>query len=286
MSFDEDKNRQIQAYKEEFIAVLEGDVEELIARHDLEPEEGEEASVYDYINSVILGNFEPESGFMLNKNLECDLFDDNVSYVRFHRAVGGPGADYIIGSNGDAVLKYSWGGLHLENISGSHEHSVLFELAEMAYGEVFTKNLFEMDEYELSLRLKEDLGVESFKEFVNDNASKIDCETVSFDVVFEFLENNEYNLEAAVQDILDKEEFYVCDVEGKNFSAEDFINDIKTHIQTIEELANDSDFETACQAFGVNADLIGEIDFDNLEEEIKKAFEPEVEVKNKVKPKI
>lgn len=286
MSFDEETLRQKKSYREELTAILEGDVEEFIARHDLEPEEGEEASVFDFTNNILLGHLEPMSGLKLDDRFGCEVFDDDTLFVVFHGTYGGPNVDYIIGSNGDAFLRYSYGDQKIERIPGGHEHSVLFEMAEMIYGKQFTENQFEFDDDEIFLRLKKDLGVESFKEFVNDNASKIDCETVSFDVVFEFLENNEYSLEAAVQDILDKEEYYVCDVEGKNFSAEDFINDIKTHIQTIEELVNHSDFENACQVFGVDANLIGEIDFDNLEEEIKQAFEPEVEVKNKSKPKI
>ena len=283
MSFDEETLRQKQSYREELIAILNGDVEELIARHGLEPEEGEEASVYDFTNNILLGNLEPMSGLKLDDRFECEVFDDDASFVVFHRTVGGPNVDYIVGSNGDAFLRYSYGEQKIERIPGNHEHSALHELAG-AYGKQFTE--IELDDDEIFLRLKKDLGVDSFEEFITDNADIKQGDVVPFATVLEFLKDNDYNFEEAVQAIIRNDEYYVCNEKGEDFSPEDFVKDIKAHLETLEEVVLNSDFENVCSVFSIDADKITEIDFDYLEDEIKEAFEPEVEVKNKSKPKI
>lgn len=286
MSFEQDKIKQIALYKDEFIAILENDIDSLIKKHGLEPVEGEEPSSYDYINDVILGYMEPVSGFMLNNDYESQLFDDNVSYVRFHRAVGGPNVDFIVGSNGDAIFRYSYGGHHIDRISGNHEYSPLHEAAESIYAEKFTYNNFEMDDEELTLRQKQDLGVDSFEEWVNNNAQVIDCEVITFKELLHHLKETDYNLESAVIDSLEKGSFNLCDFEGVDFKPEDLIGDIKEHIRTLEKLSLNSDFEDVCSCFGINADDLTEIDFDNITDKLEQAFEPEEpEVKTKFKPK-
>lgn len=288
MSFDEDKNRQIEYYKQEFTSILEGNVEELIEKNSYIPQEGEEAGVYEHLSNVILGNFEPESGFILNHDYDCKLFEDDVSYVRFHRGFGGPGIDYIIGSNGDAILKYSWGGLHLDDIRGSHEHSALFEIAEMIYGEKFTNNYFEMDDEEILLRNKISLGVESFEEFITDNADPKGAPVLSFEEFVDCLKETEFNALDATKKALEEGWFNCYDAFTlESYTAEDLKGDIENHIKTFEKLSLNSDFEDVCSAFGIDADKLTEIDFDDLEDEFEAAFNPEVEVKvkNKVSPK-
>ena len=285
MSFDEETLRQIQSYRDELIAILNGDVEELIASHGLEPEEGEEASVFDFTNNVLLGNLEPMSGLKLDDRFECEVFDDNTSFVVFHRTSGGPNVDYIVGSDGDAFLRYSYGEQKIERIPGNHEYSVLFEMAEMIYGKQFTE--IELDDDEIFLRLKKDLGVDSFEEFITDNADIKQGDVVPFATVLEFLKDNDYNFEEAVQAIIRNDEYYVCNEKGEDFSPEDFVKDIKAHLETLEEVVLNSEFENVCSVFSIDADKITEIDFDYLEDEIKEAFEPEeTEVKktNKRKP--
>lgn len=279
MSFEEDNIKYIDSCRKEFEAILNNDIDYLF-------EKGVEPDLYDYVNNKFLGVKEPESGFMLNHNLETNIFDNDVSYVRFHKFAGGPSADFIIGSNGDAILKYSYGVLHLEEIKSDYDDNVLKDIAENLYGEKFTANQFEMDDEELTLRQKRDLGVDSFEEWVNNNAQVIDCEVLTFKELLHHLKETDYNLKSAVIDSLEKGSFNLCDFEGVVFKPEDLIGDIKEHIRTLEKLSLNSDFEDVCSCFGINADDLTEIDFDNITDELEQAFEQEEpEVKTKFKPK-
>lgn len=279
MSFEKENIKYIDSCRKEFEAILNNDIDYLFKK-------GEEPDLYDYVNNNFLGVMEPESGFMLNHNLETNIFDNDVSYVRFHKSAGGPSADFIIGSNGDAILKYSYGVLHLEEIKSDYDDNVLKDIAENLYGEKFTANQFEMDDEELTLRQKQDLGVDSFEEWVNNNAQVIDCEVITFKELLHHLKENDYNLESAVIDSLEKGSFNLCDFEGVDFKPEDLIGDIKEHIRTLEKLSLNSDFEDVCSCFGINADDLTEIDFDNITDELEQAFEQEEpEVKTKFKPK-
>lgn len=288
MSFNDDMNRQIQSYKEELKAILNDDVDTLIKNHDLQVEDGEEPSVYDYVNDNVLGSLEPKSGFSLNKDYGRDDFYDDISYVIFNRTVGGPGVNYIVGSNGEAFMTYAWANdFKLIRMSGHDEYNVLNEMAERLYGDKFTANNFEMDDEELDLRRKAEYGVDSFEEWINDNAQVADCEVISFKELLHHLKENDFDLEAAVIDAINEGSFNVCNSVGESYSREDFINDVKAHADTLEKLSLNSDFEDVASIFGVDTDNLTEIDYDTVRDEFESSMEPEEpEVKKKNKPKI
>lgn len=288
MSFDQERKDHIKSYREELSAILDNDGDELVENHGFQPEDGEEPSAYDFASNELLSQSDAVSGFKLNKDYNCDTFSDNISYVVFERTTGGPNVDYVIGSLGDAYLIYNYSGQSIEKMYGDFENSPLYEMAENMSGEKFTENHYVMDDNENDQRRIAELGSDSFKEYLIDNAQAEKTEVISFEEFVRCLDDNEFDVLEATSQALTDGVYNGYSVDGVDFTAEDFIEDIKTHIATIEKLAShySDDFDNATSIFSIDTDKLTEIDFDDLEDELKDKFNPEVKAENERKFKI
>lgn len=286
MDFEQEKQQHILAYKDELVAILNGDIEDLINNHELEAEDGEEPSIDNFVDTVMLGMEKPLSGLMMDEKFGVEAFQDDVSYVIFNRTTGGPSTDYIVGSNGDAFLRYAHSGQTLERVYGNYENSPLHEKAENMYGREFSNNEFEMDDDETSLRAKIELGVDSIEEWILQEADAYDTEVLSFKEFVSCLKECGFDAQEATKLALDDGWFNVTDTDGKNFTKEDFVKDIESHIETLEALKEHDQFYDLDSAFGgVNENKLTNFDADDLESELNEQF-PEQKVKSKNKRKM
>lgn len=292
MSFDQERKDHIKSYREELSAILDNDGDELVENHGFQPEDGEEPSAYDFASNELLSQSDAVSGFKLNKDYNCDTFSDNISYVVFERTTGGPNVDYVIGSLGDAYLIYNYSGQSIEKMYGDFENSPLYEMAENKSGDQFTENQFEMDDKELDQRRIAELGSDSFRQYLIDNAQPEKTEIISFEKFVYLLDDNKFDALEATRDILTAGTYtglYASpSVDCEGFTQEDFIKIIETHIATIEKLASnyEDDFCEAISIFSIDTVDLTEINFDYLEDELKDKFNPEVKAENERKFKI
>jgi hypothetical protein len=278
--FDANCKAEYLSYREELKFILDCNIDGLVEKHDLKGEEGEDPDLNDFINNEFLAINDPVSGFSLDKKYGVDVFHDDVSYVVMERALGGPDVRYVVGSSGEAFIMYDYGSnQYVDRLGGDFDYSPLHEIAN-GKGSAFTDNLFEQDETEQSLRKIEELGVDSIEEWILQEADAYDTEVLSFQEFVSCLKECDFVAQDAVKLALKDGWFNVTDTDGKSFTKENFINDIESHIETLEALVEHDQFYDLDTAFGgVNENKLTNFDADDLEDELNEMF-PEQKVKN------
>lgn len=275
--------RQLEAYREELKFVLDGDVEGLKAHHGLE--EGEEG-IFDFINNLNNHDkFTPVSGFRLNKDFGVETFNDDNAYIVFDR---GSECKWIVGQYGQVYMTTHIDKFRIEPMGNDFENTELYEYFNGAVGYDFENFKLEIDEDELNERLKDELRVDSAAEWLLEEARHYDTPVVTFKEFVECLQATDYDADEAVRKILDDGWHNVCDVDGIDFTKEDFLQDINAHIETIQKLKDEhDDWENVMSVFGVDEYNLSNFDEDMVEDELNENFpeQDEPEVKNKRKPK-
>lgn len=270
------KKEAISNYRDsynELRYMLEGDTDRLQEHHGWE--EGE--TITDKMFEIDSNNntFQVFSGFSINKDFHTGYADDDSAYVIFEVSSN---EKWIIGQRGDVAISYTEGDLHrLEGLGFRHEDSELFQFIENhVSGHDFQNMVFQPDEDEFSERLKVDLGVDTAAEWLLQNADESNGEVLSFKEFVGCLEENGYNAHGAVTYALEQGVYNVETWDSVVYSGADFVADIEMHIETIEKLKLQSDWDDVVSVFGLDDDDIVAFDKDDFEEELKAGFpEPE-----------
>lgn len=278
------KREAISNYRDsynELRYMLEGDTDMLQEHHGWE----EGVSITDKMEAIDPGNtFQVRSGFDVNQLYKVDFVDDNSAYVIFDVSSH---EHWIIGQRGDVCIHYSENGLvRFEGLGYSHQDSELFEFIENNVVDHDFKNMIYLaSDDEMDERLKAELDVDTAAEWMLQNADDTHSEVISFKAFVECLEVTGYNAHAAVAHALETTQF-TKDAEWDDvvFGAKDFVKDIEMHIETIEKLKLQSDWDDVVTVFKFDEDKLVAFDADDFEDELKAAFEaPEVEPEPEVK---
>ncbi|HFQ5875987.1 TPA: hypothetical protein ACJXXT_000251 [Pseudomonas aeruginosa] len=291
MSYQEEFDKQcIENYKNcynELRFMLAGDMD-MLQQH-FGWEEGETISDKMYEIDSNNNTFQMFTGFSINKDFQTQYARDDDAYVIFEVSSN---EKWILGQNGDVAISYSEGQVHrFEGLGFAHEYSEVYEfVAARVEGGDFANVKIVPDEDELTERLKLDLGVDTAAEWLLQNADESNGEVISFKEFVGCLEENGYNAHGAVTYALDQGVFNVETWDGVTYGKDDFVADIEMHIETIERLKLQSDWDDVVSVFGLDDDDIVAFDKDDFEDELKREFpsndEPEQKAKSTNKFKI
>lgn len=275
-NFDANCRAEYLSYREELKFILDADIDGLVEKHDLKGVDGEDPDLNEFMNTEFLAINDPVSGFSLDKKYGVDVFHDDVSYVVIERALGGPDVRYVVGSSGEAFIMYDYGSNQfVDRLGGDFDYSPIHELANLK-GSAFTDNLFEQDEDEKRLRSIEGIGVDSVEEWIMQEADAYETEMLSFHDFVQCLKNCDFNAQAAAEHALDAEWYKSVDCDGISFKKEQFIDDVNSHIETLEALLDHEQFYEVQEAFECNLHKLAEFEADDLEDELNAKFpEPE-----------
>lgn len=277
------KNDAIRNYRDsynELRYMLAGDTDRLQEHHGWE--EGE--SITDKMLEIDSNNntFDVRSGFDLNQFYKVEFLDDDEAFVVFEVSSY---ESWIIGQRGDVCIHYSENDFtRFEGLGYSHEDSELFQFIENSTNVAdFQNMIYVPDQDEMDERRIAELGVDTAAEWLLQNADNTHSEVISFETFVGCLEATGYNAHAAVTHALENNQFTKdADWDDVVFGAKDFVADIERHIETIEKLKLQSDWDDVVSAFHLDDDDIVAFDADDFEDELKAAFEdvePEPEVK-------
>lgn len=276
------RNDAIRNYRDsynELRYMLAGDTDMLQEHHGWE--DGE--TISDKMKEIDPGNtFEVISGFDVNKQFKVDFVDNDSAYVVFDVSSY---EKWIVGQRGDVCIHYSENGLtRFEGLGYSHEDSELFQYIENSIsGHDFQTMVFQPSQDEEDERLKDELGVDTAAEWLLQNADESNGEVISFKEFVGCLEENGYNAHGAVTYALDQGVFNVETWDGVTYGKDDFVADIEMHIETIERLKLQSDWDDVVSVFGLDDDDIVAFDKDDFEDELKREFPSNDEPEQKAK---
>lgn len=279
---EEFTNNAIRDYRDSYNEVrymLAGDMDMLQEHHGWEEGETISDKLYEIYNSNQSASV--VSGFSINKDFDVTYANDDAAYIIFEVSSH---EKWIVGQNGDVAISYSNGIHRFEGFGWGHEDSEFFQTIASTTGVNFEGMTIEISDDEMIERRIAELGVDSAAEWLLQNADNTHSEVISFKTFVECLEANGYNAHAAVAHALENNEF-TKDAEWDDvvFGAKDFVADIERHIETIESLKLQSDWDDVVAVFGLDDDDIVAFDADDFEAELKAAFEepePEQKVKN------
>ncbi|WP_350613202.1 hypothetical protein [Pseudomonas sp. HY7a-MNA-CIBAN-0227] len=287
---EEFTNNAIRDYKNRYNEVrymLAGDTDMLQEHHEWEEGETIADKIYEIYNSNQSANV--YSGFSINQDFKVTYANDDAAYIVFEVSSN---EKWIVGQNGDVSISYSGGIDRFEGLGWGHEDSEFFQAIASTTGLDFANMTLEISEDELDERRKVELDVDSAAEWLLQNADNTHSEVISFKAFVDCLEATGYNAHAAVTHALETTAF-TKDAEWDDvvFGGKDFVADIERHIETIEKLKLQSDWEDVVSVFGLDDDDIVDFDADDFEDEIKAAFgdpendkEPEIKKTRTRKP--
>lgn len=290
--FDAECREEFKNYRNELEFIMNNDVDDIAEKYGLQGDDGEPADIRDYVTTYTLAMDKPVSGYSLNASEDTDVFYDDVSYVVITKATGGPRVDFIIGSNGEAFVDYSYGDTKgIQRVGGDFEDSPLHQYVGELYGAEFTKNEFNMAPGEEDGRLKDSLGVDTAAEWFLQNSDGDVGEMVSFRSFVGALEISNFNAVDAATYLLDHGEYNYVNSDFEELGIDDFVPDIERHIETIEKLKLRSDWDDVVTVFDIKESNLTEFDADDIEDALVKSFsveedEPEQKAKSTNKFKI
>lgn len=268
------KREAIEDYRDSYNQVrymLAGDTDMLQEHHGWEEGETISDKLYEIYNSNQSASV--VSGFSINKDFEVTYANDDAAYIIFEVSSN---EKWIVGQNGDVAISYSNGIHRFEGFGWGHEDSEFFQTIASTTGVNFEGMTIEISDDEMVERRMAELGVDTAAEWLLQNADESNGEVISFKEFVGCLEENGYNAHGAVTYALEQGVYNVETWDSVVYSGADFVADIEMHIETIEKLKLQSDWDDVVSVFGLDDDDIVAFDKDDFEEELKAGFpEPE-----------
>lgn len=277
---EEFKKNAIRDYVDSYNQVrymLAGDMDMLQEHHGWEEGETISDKIYQIYNSN--QSAEVYSGFAINNDFKVQWADDDSAYIEFEVSSN---EKWIVGQRGEVAISYGGGIDKFEGFGWGHEDSEFFQAIASTTGLNFENMKLEITEDEMDERLQVELGVDTAAEWLLENGHESNGDMVSYKSFVGALEMFEYNANDAAAYLLEQGEYNVDDMDDVVYGKADFIADIEMHVESIEKLKLQSDWDDVVRLFNVDEDKIVNFDADYLEDELEAEFpekEPEPEVK-------
>ncbi|WP_350613204.1 hypothetical protein [Pseudomonas sp. HY7a-MNA-CIBAN-0227] len=261
----------LNTFQDELNALLDRNMEALTERNDGVAVQSVKAfmeSHYEAHKQVRLGSF-------FNEAIDTQAFTDDKSYIMFHRKDNDAVARVFVAGDGEIIGRFYETGKPSKEFTMGHEpDSDLYKVAvgvSQALGKDIAKNEHLYDVNDFAIATKEELGVNTFAEWLKPELEKyaVHFPSIKVDDVIKVLNDTDFYFHESMRILIAEGRF-----EKDNFQSQaSLLDEIHKVGMSLNEISYSEKFERVEVAFNVDVEALSDYDRDDFEAELKAAFE-------------